>query len=239
MIDNVTFEQQTTSPPTHSPTFEPTRPQVTGPTLKPTVLTNAPTTAFDVPCPPTDQVVDLDAGSVILGVANADTLCTVTKVIPKSLLGGGTTETVVPLVRSYDMHEWEASPGNVASSSFENEYILCYEKGCQINLPQLEAGEKYQLSSKSYTISPRDEYARFLETASFGTTTSDLDAMEVETESNGPISVIADYIESQMDEDIVPMTSHREFWRSRSNPRVSNVVIHFDIYSILSFFKKM
>lgn len=222
MIDDVTFEQTTTSPPTQSPTFKPTTTRTTGPTFKPTVLTNAPTTELVVPCPPPDQVVNLSSGSVILSIAGANTLCTVTKIIPKNLLGGGKTQTVVPLVRSYDMHMWESSPGNVASSSFENEYILCYEKGCQINLPQLEAGEEYKLTSKTYAISPRDEYARFLETASFGTTSSDLDLMEAATEGNGPIGVIADFVESQMDETSVPMTSHREFWRSRSNPRVSN-----------------
>ncbi len=220
MIDNVRFKQRTTLPPTTAPTYEPTKAKTIGPTLKPTMLTSAPTTSLVVPCPPVGEVVNLAPGNVILSIAEADTLCTVTKVIPKTLLGGETTQTIVPLVRSYDKNTWESSAGNAASSSFENEYILCYDQGCQIYLPAIEVGEEYQLSSKLHTVNHRDEFARFLETASFGTTASELDLMEAMTGQEGPIGVIADFVATQMDDSLTPMTSHRKYWRSRSNARV-------------------
>lgn len=130
------------------------------------------------------------------------------------------TQTVIPLARSYDLNDWELSPGDVAVSTFENVDFLCFDQGCQINLPKLEMGEKYQLVSSAYSLGLRDEYARFLETASFGVTARDLDIFEAATGGRGAMGVIADFVESQMDEDAVPMSSHREFWRTRSNPRV-------------------
>ena len=114
-----------------------------------------------------------------------------------------------------------------AKRHFENDLILCYDEGCQINLPQLESGEVYLLSSKTHSISNRDEFARFLETATFGATSSDLDTMEAAIGEEGPIGVIVDYIESQMDETIVPASSHREFWRQRANPRVCIILACF------------
>ena len=110
---------------------------------------------------------------------------------------------------------------------------MCYDRGCQINLPILEDGAVYQVTSSAYTLSTRDEYARFLETASFGATTSDIDNFEGTTSiMNGAVNVIADFVESQMDVDQIPMTSHRELWRNRASPRVSSVILlQFYIFS--------
>ncbi len=218
MIDNVRLEQQTTFAPTASPTIQPTPAQTIGSTPEPTVVTHAPTTSLVIPCPEVGETVELSPGSVILGIADVSSLCSVTKVISRS-------NTVIPLVRSYDLNEWETSPGDVAASHFDNEVILCYDQGCQINLPNLESGETYILTTKTYSTSNRDEFARFLETASFGSTASELDNMEAALGDDGPMGVIVDYVESQMDENIVPATIHREFWRRRANPRVRFLIV--------------
>ncbi len=214
------FEHKSTFAPTKAPTFAPTKVKTIGPTLRPTIGTDSPTATLVLPCPPVGQVANLDAGSVILSLTEANKLCTVTKVVSKSVLGGGTTQTIIPLVRSYDMNKWELSSGSVALSTFDDNDFFCYDKGCQINLPALNKGEKYQMTSSDYSLSSRDEYARFLETASYGARAIDLDLFESATGEGGPMSVITDYVETQMDTDVVPLTSHREFWRARSNPRV-------------------
>ncbi len=211
LIDDVNFSQKTTFAPTGSPTISPTKAEEIGPTLSPTLRTDAPTTSRGVSCPPVGQVVNLDAGSVILGIADPDTVCNVMKVTTNN---GSIVN--VPMARSYDSNVWERAPGKIASSTFSEEF-LCYESGCQINLPPLEGDTEYHLTSRTYSLSLRDEYARFLETATYGARAEDLDQLEAQTGEDESTSVIADYLQSQMN---TPMTSHREYWRTRANPRV-------------------
>ncbi len=216
LIDNVNFSQKTTFPPTSSPTALPTEPEEVGPTTSPTVRTDAPTTSLTLSCPPVGEVVNLDAGSVMLGIAEPGTVCNVIKVVSND---GKLVN--VPMARSYDLNGWERAAGKIASSTFSDEF-LCYEGGCQINLPPLESDTEYHLTSRTYSLSLRDEYARFLETASYGSRTEDLNELVEQTGESGSTSVIANFIQSQMS---IPMTSHREFWRTQANPRVSNFAI--------------
>ena len=229
LIDDIMFSQKTTFAPTASPTFSPTKPLTTGPTLKPTIITNAPTTQVSVTCPPIGSTINIGGESAVFSIAEPDSLCTLTKVI----ISDNAVDVMYPLARSYNSHPWEVSAGSFAFATFGGEEFLCYDRGCQINLPILEDGAVYQVTSSAYALSTRDEYARFLETASFGATTSDIDNFEGTTSiMNGAVNVIADFVESQMDVDQIPMTSHRELWRNRASPRVSSVILlQFYIFS--------
>ena len=98
----------------------------------------------------------------------------------------------------------------------------------------------YQL----YTlIREKDEYARFLETSTFGVTEEDLNKLEA-----APNSVqenIASWISNQMNSSITPMSSLREFYRHGLVPRVSQTqqkatelflnLIIYSIYLLLQF----
>ena len=110
------------------------------------------------------------------------------------------------------------SPGDVAASLFKEEGILCYTSGCQMNLPVLEEGAEFYLSSFTHSLSETDELARFLETATFGITQGEL---EVFDSSPGNVQTkIIDWVSNNINIGITPMTSHREFWRKGLNGRV-------------------
>ena len=144
------------------------------------------------------------------------TLCTLTKTIVSS----DTSQNIsIPIARSYNGHQWEKSAGEYAASVFSNNDILCYDIGCQINLPSLESGEEFRLSSFKYSLSRIDEVARFLETATFGITQDQLDVFDAST--NNLQKDIIDWVSDQMNTTTTPITSHREFWRKGLNGRVS------------------
>lgn len=145
-------------------------------------------------------------------------LCTLTKMSRSS--EGYDVHT--PIARSYHGNEWEQASGEFADLIFDGP-ILCYNNGCQMHLPELEVGSVYVLSSSSYSISDRDAYARFLETATFGITEEELD--EFESTANSVESDIISWVNDQMNETKTPLTSHREFWRSNVNGRVSQFKI--------------
>lgn len=217
--------QKTTSAPTVSPTFNPTKTVTIGPTLKPTIKTDAPTTSRTISCPSIDgEHITIGAGDAIITIAESNTLCTISMFVMDEG-SDDSVKKVVPLARSYDLNEWEVSAGPLARTTFgSGKEFLCYDQGCQIHLPPLlEPGAEYRVTSRTYTLSPRDQYARFLETASFGATATELDDFEAMTSVSGDtFDAIANHIEVQMDEELTPRTSHREIWRKKANPRVSS-----------------
>ena len=220
LVDDIEITQRTTSPPTPSPTFSPTKSKNSGPTVQPTRRTDAPTTTNVVTCPIVGNgTITVDPGHVMIQTANAS-LCTLTKYSTSS--EGYVVHT--PIARSYNGKDWEQAAGEYADSLFDGE-ILCYDNGCQINLPELESGSNYILSSFSYTLSDRDMYARFLETATFGITEEQLDTFE--STSNNVESNIISWVHNQMNETNTPMTSHRKFWRRGLINRVSLFNIDF------------
>eukprot|EP00554_Chaetoceros_debilis_P007442 CAMPEP_0194077066 /NCGR_PEP_ID=MMETSP0149-20130528/3732_1 /TAXON_ID=122233 /ORGANISM="Chaetoceros debilis, Strain MM31A-1" /LENGTH=4275 /DNA_ID=CAMNT_0038757959 /DNA_START=113 /DNA_END=12940 /DNA_ORIENTATION=+ len=212
VVDDIMITQKTTFAPTANPTFSPTKPLTTGPTPKPAITTYAPTTSVTIKCPPPSEYTPVDAGSAIFSIAGDDSLCTITKVILKD----GAVEKVLPMARSYDFNDWEVSAGSFAHAAFGSTEFLCYDSGCQINLPALEDGAEYRVSSSAYELSPIHEHARFLETASFGITESSLDVLGASAAINGSSGAISEHIQLQMQTD---MSSHRAFWRKRVNPR--------------------
>ncbi len=176
--------------------------------------THQPSAVNILSCPPVgSSPIHVTPGSVMLNYSDA--LCTLTK----STISETGMKISIPIAISYDSNPWEQSAGEFASSLLVNNHIPCYSNGCQIDLSPLDAGELYVLSTLDYyTLSENDEYARFLETATFGITQEQLDAFE-----NSPASVHEDitaWISDQMNSTITPLTSHREFWRSGLNGRV-------------------
>lgn len=187
------------------------------PTSKPTFM---PTMATVTRCPDVgSSSLTISPGPVMLG--KSDALCILTKAA-----GGldGSLSHIAPIARSYDGRPWEPSGGEFARHLLQGVGFGDYDIGTQIILPVLAAGEQYYLTSYSYDISQKDLVARLFETTTFGTTNEDLVAWgerPVTTDS------VAEWIREQINK---PMTSHREFFRRRVNPRV-RVIVHLFVAS--------
>jgi len=211
--NSLIINKNNTSSPTPYPTYFPTEEENAGPTIEPTIRTDTPTTGKVVMCPNHGSTpVSVSAGSIVLQVS--DSLCTLTKVTTSIETGEITS---IPVARSYDNNPWEKSASS-SVSMFGKEEILCYPVGCQMQLSELESGAEYMLSSFSHSLSKTDEYARFLETATFGTTQQQLDVF-----TNSPKNVqetIASWLTDQMNPNVTNITSHRAYWRRGLNGRV-------------------
>ena len=230
LVDDIELTQRNTMPPTTpAPTFAPTEERNTGHTVEPMttegrnaghtvepmIRTEALTKTTILSCPLAgDDSLVVGAGSVVLRVASM-ALCTLSKSVTDY---GSDDITLIPIARSYNNNPWEQSTGEYAASILNGVDIECYAVGCQLNLPALDTGAKYILSSSLHSLSESDEYARFLETATFGVTQDQLDTF-VES-SNSVQSDIANWISEQMNPSTTPMTSHREYWRKGVMTRV-------------------
>ena len=212
----------TTLAPTLAPTDPPTILDET--TLSPTVSPTAmPTLTTTTACPPSGEYVELLAGPVMLERSN--TLCIITKAIVDS---DGTHTEVAPVARSSNGGNWEKHAGDFAETLLYGQTFNDYTQGCQITLPELAPGEKYFITSYASASSRRltevDEerkaVARLMQQASFGTTLADLDGW-----SKGPVTkdTAAEWVKEQMQ---LPLTSHREYFRKRLNPRYEFCVHH-------------
>jgi hypothetical protein len=180
-----------TSAPTSKPTFRPTV----------ATLTMCPNVGFGS--------LTVSPGPIMLGKSSY--LCILTKAIEEF---DGSLAKIAPVARSYDGRAWEPSSGEFATHLFQGVVFGDYIDATQINLPELAAGEKYYLTSYSYVMSHNDAVARLFETATFGTTTADLVAWDKGTLTKDSVS---GWIHEQISK---PITSHREFFRLRVNPRV-------------------
>lgn len=174
LVDDVEISRRTTSPPTNTSTFAPTERKDTDPTYQPTIRTDSPTTTNVITCPLVgDSPLSISSGRVMLSVASNSSLCTLTKSVTSEIIG----ETIlVPIARSYDSNPWEMAAGEQAASILGGKEIMCYDVGCQLDLQDHGPSEEYLLSSSSHSLSEINEYARFLETATFGTTQAELDS---------------------------------------------------------------
>ena len=210
IMDDVNIMETGTLAPTSEPTASPTVVDVSmsstnSPTDQPTSM---PTVSSVTNCPPVGSPSkEVSAGPLML--AKSSTLC----ILTKALVMNGEPSQIAPVARSYDERAWEKSAGDFATNLLYGQHIGDYADGSQLTLPELGANEKYYLTSYSHTLSDIDTVARLLESATFGTTTSNLEAWNRGAATKDTAS---QWIEEQMNK---PMTSHREFFRRRTNPR--------------------
>ena len=213
-MDDVQISATGTESPTPAPSPSPTVTDLSS------ILTDSPTDSV-TPMPTVLTVTEcpadgspsseIPAGPFMLG--RSSSLCILTKAV---IDANGILSKIAPVARSYDGNPWEKSAGDFATMLLHGIEFGEYTVGSQITLPPLDGDEKYYLTSYSYSISDdENSVARLLETATFGTTSGDLSAWD-----KGAVTkeTAAQWIEEQMNK---PITSHREFYRARTNPRVS------------------
>lgn len=174
-----------------------------------------PTLSTALTCPPVGQYLELSAGPVML--ERSSTLCIITKADVDS---DGIQSEVAPVARSSNNGDWEKHAGDFAEGLLYGQEFGDYPAGCQITLPPLGPGQKYFIASyveSSRRLNAVEEekkaVARLLEQATFGTTLTELNEW-----NKGPVSneTVAEWIREQM---ALPVTSHREYFRRRANPR--------------------
>ncbi|KAI2497377.1 Protein of unknown function (DUF1501) [Fragilaria crotonensis] len=158
-------------------------------------------------CPASAGSSDFTAiGSTTLFVPASKGLCTLVQVSPDG-------ESFKPVGRTYAGNAWEAYSGQFASLSWS-----CSGSTCVVNLPALDAGAKYQLTTFATPTSSavrKNDIARFLEQATFGPTRADINKLNAI--SNLPQAYAA-WIKDQ--QDTVPLTSHRAAFRERMNAKM-------------------
>lgn len=142
-------------------------------------------------------------GFVKLAVSN-DKLCTLTIAMADGFIR--------PVARSYSGF-WEASSGDFASLQFS-----CHGDGfCLVKLDDIATERslvQYQLTSydtPNYT--PDDVASRFLEQATFGPTRTDINTL-LSSGTNLQLA-FANWVQDQQQN--VPISSHREFFRKHAN----------------------
>lgn len=214
------FQIMSTSVPVDGPTSSPTAtlvPQTEFPTMSPVVITPVPTTSTALSCPGVSEEVFLNAGTTRILRAASGEMCLLSVVVLDNV--SNEVVKVLPLARSYDEYDWELSSGSFPLSLLSGADWSCFDIGCQIDLPPLSQGQAYRLMSFEHSLSQRDEVARFLESASFGPTKSDLEVWDYSVDL---IHSFEEWVSGQVDASVSGVTSHREFWRARANSRLTH-----------------
>ena len=240
LVDDVQIKAKSTHNPTPSPTFSPVSSQASLPTSSPTVENTLKPTISAISCPSIGETMTLLSDTVMIQFANIGVLCTLVKVTTDTKSGNITV--IIPLARSYDGLMWELAAGEYAASFASADLFECYSQGCQFTLPTKNSNELFQLRPYQYNLSASDQFARMLERTSFGITQSDLKAISSLSgigKSNVSIDALsysmAQWVQMQM---IANVTSHREFWRVRANPRVRESLLSHS-YLLYRFFSKI
>jgi len=215
IFDNFQIRPKSTFQPTYAPTGEPSVIKQDPPTSIPTLGTNMPT-ASEIICPDPDMnPLSISSGAVLFNIAGNGKLCTLTK----ATIDQDTTQivNVVPIARSYNNNPWETSASSYAISVLDGQEWSCFTSGCQIKLPELGLNEAYHLRSFTYSLSVKNQVARFLESTTFGITRTELESFDYN--ANIETQIIS-WVKNQMNVSVVGLTSHREFWRERANSKL-------------------
>ena len=105
----------------------------------------------------------------------------------------------------------------MARSFFDSDVPKCGESSCVIEVPDLEEGQEYHLTSYTHAVSRSDRIAKFLETSTFGPTMGQITAWPI---SSNLEATFASWIVEQMDEEVTGVSSLRAYFRRRLNPSV-------------------
>ncbi|KAL7542499.1 hypothetical protein ACHAXR_011825, partial [Thalassiosira sp. AJA248-18] len=161
-----------------------------------------------ISCPSTGSSKITAPGNKIASPAGTDVYCGI-------FIQKGGSGALIPYTRSYNNHEWEASPGPLAIPA---DGIACTAVDCDLVLPDLEDdGDTYIILAKDGAQDDKYQIASFLELTTFGPKKSEIQALL----DNGSWdeAARAQHIRAQMD---LPATSHREYFRKRLNAKVDD-----------------
>lgn len=168
--------------------------------------------------------VDLPTGGTLeVAPSGPKSLCTLTEVFSDPSDPTKDVQ-VIPIARSYDGRPWEAVAGFRSEAVFSSGPPYCTSTKCDILLPAEETNARFVLTSydRGTAFGKRDEIARFLDQMTFGVKRSELDAEEAAyDEAENASAWRAQFLQRQI---MIPPTSHREWWRKRTSPKVSDLI---------------
>eukprot|EP00571_Detonula_confervacea_P017647 CAMPEP_0172312770 /NCGR_PEP_ID=MMETSP1058-20130122/18549_1 /TAXON_ID=83371 /ORGANISM="Detonula confervacea, Strain CCMP 353" /LENGTH=2999 /DNA_ID=CAMNT_0013026315 /DNA_START=101 /DNA_END=9097 /DNA_ORIENTATION=+ len=143
---------------------------------------------------------------LLTNTAAAGQLCTLFAITYSDNYADSTTTSrfYIPVGRSYDGHDWE----RVAGKHTDLDYG-CANGLCSVTLPNAHFVEYYMAAYK-YELTGPQAWARFMEKASFGATAAD---------TAGKAGTVAEMAAAITAWNTKEPTSHREYFRSRLNPR--------------------
>ena len=156
-------------------------------------------------CPlPNESMVVITPGTKSVTAAAANTFCGIFRRTESGVL--------IPMARSYNGHDWEAAPGPLA----------CPTKNVNattVILPEpQDTTDRYVILTKDAASSDRKQVAKFLELTTFGPKKAEIESIAADgLWSTSGAAKRAAYIRNQI--DLVPKSSHREFWRKRTNSK--------------------
>lgn len=156
-------------------------------------------------------ITDTSSPARLSTVSNPDGLCTLVR---RNI---NPPHRRAPVARSYANRPWETTAGLFANTQQSGLDIDCTSSGtgeCDVTLPPLNAGEEYILESYVHSSPSSDATAaRFLEQSTFGATREDIDAL---------VATGLDFESWLHDQMNMPVSSLREFYRRRVNPKFEN-----------------
>ena len=163
-------------------------------------------------CPPNEGAKRVIPHSTLIRIpiiTDNNTLCTLVR---HNTTAGGTQRT--PVARSYGARGlWEVSAGLFSDSAISNLTIDCNigVTYCNVILPPITNGQEYILESfYRSTLSNDIQAARFLEQSTFGSTRTSIDEL---------VASGLDYESWIIDQINLPISSFREYYRRRVNPK--------------------
>ena len=126
------------------------------------------------------------------------------------------SQALIPFARTYNLYEWEASPGPHASPSSGIDCTTPPGNECDIELPTLsDVTDSYIILAMDRLPDKQKQIASFLEMTSFGPKMEEITSLE-STTILWDDSDRATFIRNQID---MPATSHREYYRERTNTK--------------------
>lgn len=167
-------------------------------------------------CPDLDDhpVIVFPSHYTRLSLSRENSLCRLTLVERPN---DGRNETIYPIARSYEGNNWEAARGPF------NVKFECLRSTCRTSIPKLPSeNHVYILKTSSYSMNDiiiQDDASRFLEQATFGSTATTIADLTKDASNEQELHTnLIQWMKTQM--YATPLTSHREFFRKRSNTRL-------------------
>ena len=196
--------------PTSAPSLLPSTSKPT--TNQPTISTKPTIYIKVIRCPDIDTTNSVVQSNTIsrFVVSSAGTLCTLNRIQTSDT---GEVIFIAPVARSYDGNDWETVSGPYKVQ------INCANSECAIFVPDSSSDNfRFQLTSydtRSRNFSSQDLASRFLEQATFGPTLKTIASLSGSVTKRELSSNIEQWVKNQINDQ--PISSHREFYRKRSN----------------------
>ena len=123
---------------------------------------------------------------------------------------------IIPIARSFNGYDWRRTAGPYAQSLG----IVCDDSECQLSIPTLSdlLEGRFVLMPFQHSVSEKAEISRFFHQTTFGPTMKMINEWDY---NSGLSTEMSKWVRDQIDINVTPSTSHREFFRRQLNYQLS------------------